>query len=153
MASDIKIEGIEELIAAFALLMPEIQNKSGRSAMRKMARAMTDKAIANAPVGETGNLVNSLRPSVRVMKGAVVAFTKSSQKGGFNGKGNHAHLIEFGHKLVKGKGPRRKTIGFVKAYPFLRPTLYGGRDKWLQMAVEGVEASLKKLEKKGRVFK
>ena len=153
MASDIKIEGIEELIAALATLTPEIQNKSGRSAMRKIARAMTGKAIANAPVGETGNLANSLKPSVRIMKGSVVAFTKASQKGGIDGKGNHAHLVEFGHKLVKGKGVRRKTIGFVKAYPFLRPALYGGRDQWLQMAAEGVEASLKKLERKGRIFK
>jgi len=151
-AVKIQIEGIEELIATLATLTPEIQNKSGRSAMRKIAEAMTQKAIAAAPVGETGNLANSLKPSVRVMGAgkAVVAFTKADQKGGATGKGNHAALVEFGHKLVKGSKLGRKTIGFVRPHPFLRPTLFNHKETWLQMAVEGVENSLNKLKKKGK---
>lgn len=147
-ASEVKIEGIDELIATLAQLTPEIQNKSGRSAMRRVSLEMSADLKANAPVGETGNLKNAVmqRASVHLMSGAIVAFAKV--KYGADA-GPHAHLVELGHALVKGKYLGRKTIGFVEAHPFMKPTLYNGRQKWVNIAAEGVEQALQKLKKKG----
>lgn len=150
---EFKIDGIEELIATLATLTPEIQNKSGRAAMRKLAKDMTATTKASVPV-KTGNLFNSLKDRVRVMGSAksVVAITYAKYDGKGDGSqgGNHAHLIEYGHKLVKGKYLGRKTIGFVPAQPFLRPTLFNYKDTWIKIAADGVALSLTKLKRRGK---
>lgn len=153
-AVSIKIEGIEDLIANLDRLVPELRYKTGRSTMRKVANEMAAKTIAAAPVGETGNLANAIRPSVKIFEpDAIVAFAKIDYG---TGKGNHAHLIEFGHANVKG-GKRfglfskGRVIGYVKPYPFMRPTLYSNEDRWLKLALEAVEKSLKRLQKKGKI--
>lgn len=55
-----------------------------------------------------------LRPNIK-------AFKSKYQDGGaiVAAKAPHAHLVEFGHVLVK-KG---KVIGYVPAHPFLRPAV------------------------------
>ena len=48
----------------------------------------------------------------------------------------HAHLIEFGHDLVKGgkKDKGGEVIGFIEGKPFMRPALERQRSKIYQMA-------------------
>ena len=42
-----------------------------------------------------------------------------------------AHLVEFGHAKVIGRGTSRETIGQVPAYPFLRPALDENKEEAL----------------------
>ncbi len=147
-AIQFKIEGVEELVSNLGTLVPEIQNKSGRSAMRYVSLAMAENVRRNAPVGDTGNLKNSIKNSVRVFPGAIVAFAKAGTTKGL--KGNHAHLVEYGHALVKGKYLGRRTLSQrVPEHPFMRPALWNNRAQYEKIAAEGVAAALTKLKRKG----
>lgn len=62
-------------------------------------------------------LRDSIKSVVRRYGNRVVCLVGPEYSGPYRGGANHAHLVEFGHQLVK-KGA---NIGFVPAKPFLRP--------------------------------
>jgi len=118
----IEIKGIEELIKTLDSLEPDMRIKAARSSMRLVAQKMQSNMERLVPRGKTGNLASNLKHSVKMFpeKNAVVAFGRvkySREKGG----GNHAHLLEYGHKLVKGRYART-TIGSVSYTHLTLPT-------------------------------
>lgn len=82
------------------------------------ARPLIDKEHLLAPVGETGNLAESIGAYRVSLKSASVlgeVRVGPRRKGGY--KGFHGHLIEFGFRTrSKGKGKP-----FVQAHPFAKP--------------------------------
>ncbi len=143
------IDGIEDIIKQLNKLEPEIRLKQARLAMRQVSNLMYGSAVTKVPVGETGNLANSLTRSVRIMgKHAMVAFVTASRSGGK--KGYHSNLIEFGHDLVVGKY-LQKTIKFIPPQPFLRPALYENEKQYEEIAAKAVERALNRLAKRGKI--
>lgn len=142
---NIKIEGIEELIKSLESIIPEYQQKAGRSAMRQVGREMAKEITKRVPV-DTGALKDSIRPKlpkitnygIRVSAGADYA------KGG-----NHAHLVEFGHKQVFRAGfGRYINKGEAPGQPFIRPALYANKEKYVKLILEATDKALSKLERK-----
>lgn len=123
-------------MARFEALRESLQGEALRVSVRKasnvMAREMRtvapvlDERTANSTAQEPGVLKGSIRVSVeRPVAGVVRAVIGPSRKAV-----RVAHLVEYGHRLVKGGksrvgpmgpvGPGRE-IGEVPEHPFLRP--------------------------------
>lgn len=132
-----KVTGTAEITARFESLRQAMRGEAVRSAARKasnvMAREMRtvapvlDERTANSTAQEPGVLKSSIRVSVSrpdnrdIVRALIGPNRKASRV---------AHLVEYGHRLVKGGksrvGPKGAVgpgvqIGDVSAYPFLRP--------------------------------
>lgn len=143
------VDGIEDIVRELRKLEPELRLRQARFAMRQITEKMYDTAISKVPVGETGNLANSLTKSVRVAgKHSIVAFVVAKRGG--SKKGYHSNLIEFGHDLVAGKYIQ-KTIKFIPPQPFLRPALYENETQYEEIAAKAVEKTLNRLAKRGKL--
>ena len=76
---------------------------------RVALKPLVTRIKALAPVGETGRLRRSIRSRVRTRGGLEIAIVAA----------RHAHLVEYGHRMVVGK----REVGRVPPHPFARPAL------------------------------
>ena len=104
------IEGLEEVRQMFRNLAersPQVYEQE----LTKTIDAVESSAKANVH-SISGNLVSSIKK--KITKG------RSELKGSVSAGGTkapHAHLVEFGHRLVNENG---EVVGDVPAHPFLR---------------------------------
>ncbi|TWU67306.1 Nuclease precursor [Crateriforma conspicua] len=67
------------------------------------------------------------------------------------GAGNHGHLVEFGHRLVRkiktADGVEKVEIGFVKPHPFLRPAAMETADEQTRTLAEVVRTEVEKFHR------
>lgn len=105
-----------------------------RGQVRKSALRLGRKIRAKAPVGDTGNLKKSIR--TRFSKDEL-----SADVGPTKGKGSHAHLIEFGHRLVTTDG---RSIGHVPAHPFITPAAEEERPKYISDMKQAIQGAVRK---------
>jgi HK97 gp10 family phage protein len=85
-----------------------------------------------APKGPTGNLKASIKTKFSPDQ-------LSAEVGPTHGKGSHAHLVEFGHKLII-KGKYR---GHVPAKPFMTPAAEEERPKYLSDLRQAIRRAVK----------
>lgn len=136
MAKAVSVIGLKNLDQTLKNLEPKLRAKLKKRAIRKALEPVHQSAVQRAPVGETGNLANSIKQSVtRDGLYGQVATSKLAP---------HAHLVEFGHRIVTKDG--KDTGKRAKATPFLRPAWDENNQRVLNTIVEEVETGLEKLE-------
>lgn len=148
--------GFPETQAGFKALRELIADKATRAAVRAGSEVISAEEIQEAPVLDhktaqstslepmaikSGIRINSVRKVSDYVIRALVGPRKGTRKA--------AHLVEFGHRLIKGgrswvdatgpKGPGR-LIGDVPAHPFLRPAY----ESSVKKSIEAFAAELKK---------
>lgn len=99
------------------------------SFLEEVARFVRDDAKGTAAfVDRTGNLRKSIgmRKSKFPKGGWIVkAAGRNKINGSTRARGFHAHLVEFGHRMVTSSG--RDTGKRVPPHPFMRPALEKGK--------------------------
>jgi len=154
MPMSLKTKGFPETQAGFARVRELVRTDATRSAVRVGGAVMVEEMKEGAPVLDEKNAgSNALEPNALktgiglrvepVRDGLVIAFI-----GPKRGTRRVAHLVEYGHRLIKGgksyvtaagaQGPG-KLIGEVPAHPFLRPAF---ETSW-QRSIEAFAAELK----------
>lgn len=124
---DIEITGESDMADALRSLPARISKEAAFDALVIAVQPLIAAARANAPV-DSGSLQQSIGLRlVRYKKGmqlfAVVGPRRGFGKGGRE-PANYAHLVEFGHRINRGKKTLRKggvSSGEVAPKPFLRP--------------------------------
>lgn len=150
--ADEHIRGGRELAQFLGALPVKLEKNIMRSASRAGANVFKAEAKLTVAVDE-GALRDSIRVSVKVKRGVIVASVKAGGK-----KAPHAHLVEFGtapHKIepanagalaIAGQPVRSVDHPGAKPSPFMRPAL----DAKSSEAVEAVAAQIRKrLTKEG----
>lgn len=125
---DVEITGLAELEKAFEALGRAGSKAALGAALRKAARPIADEANRLAPVGEDED-----KPANKRLRGSfkVRSTLSKNQRRGREKRGlarvyvgssaPHAHLYEFGHAQVHGRGQNRRVIRHVPGRPILRP--------------------------------
>jgi len=122
MPVTVSIEGLDEVDRQLARIGIEVRGKALTTAIRKAANAGKRQAQAAAPVGtepsgEFPPLKESIKTKVVERGERIVAII------GPDSKARHAHLVEYGHRMVVG-GPLKsggRVVGFVEGRPWFRP--------------------------------
>ena len=139
---DFQFEGIDQLEAAFDELGAALSKQVLQTALKKAGQVLADAASAGAPrderlepgtrarrIAESFVVRTALPKNQRRLRAKAGSVRQFAEVFIFN-TAPHAHLVEFGHKLVVGKrattrrGRRDqvlKVIGHVPAHPFARP--------------------------------
>lgn len=138
MASGIKvttsIQGLREMDQALTALGDSTRKSVLRRVLKHTLEPVAETAAALAPrgtrpAGRRVRLADSIRIKSRlksrVSKARYAKYGRSPY-GAMMFVGPsvpHAHLIEFGHQIVKGTrgGGNRRVVGFAPAHPFMRP--------------------------------
>jgi hypothetical protein len=137
MPMSLKITGFEELRGELGAMERAVSGDATLIAVRAAATPIRDEMATEAPVLDhktaqstaldPGALKSGISFSVRRLKDGLVMALIGPRKG----TRRAAHLVEYGHLLVKGgklhigpKGPEGegKIIGQVQQHPFLRPS-------------------------------
>jgi len=138
MPMSAKTTGFTQTQAGLAELRRLVREDATRAAVRVAAKVISDEMTQEAPVLDEktahstslppraikdGIRVNSIRKLVDGVIQALIGPRKGTRRS--------AHLVEYGHRLIKGgkshvgvKGPEGSgvLIGDVPAHPFLRPS-------------------------------
>lgn len=182
--------GLRDTLAALAGLKRAVRNKAMRPALTEASALVLARARTLAPPGETGLLRKSLTKKVKTYRqsGIVVgmvgpqtgtaagrrvagkrvrkltAFGRRAQALGVQ-PARYAHLVELGHRLVKGgRLPRARlgrvaaalsrgaagggrVIGHVEAHPFLGPAWRATRGQAVEVIARRIAAELEKAKK------
>jgi Bacteriophage HK97-gp10, putative tail-component len=138
MPMKLETRGLDEIQGVLKLMREASISQAAKDACRRGARVMAAEQKLRAPLLDAktaestaldpGTLRDSIRVYVRRMgDGVIRAWIGPNMRGK---KTNVAHLVEYGHRLVKGgksrvgitgaAGPGHE-IGDVPAHPFLRP--------------------------------
>ncbi|GAB6171996.1 hypothetical protein JCM15765_14740 [Paradesulfitobacterium aromaticivorans] len=126
-----ELSGIDDAVTRISKLDLET-TAAVRAVVRKSGLRLGRRMREDTPTGPTGNLKASIK----------TRFTPdqlSADVGPTHGKGSHAHLVEFGHALVK----NGKTIGHVPAHPFIQPTAEEERPKYLNGLKQAIRKAVK----------
>ena len=129
MARIVSINGERELYNAIKNLAGRFDPGKIEGFIEKAANVITKQAKENAPVGKTGNLKRGIVTKKWISKGHQTIYLSAVDYK----ISPHAHLVEYGHKLII-KGQKR---GKVKAYPFFRPAVDAKRDEALRIIENG----------------
>lgn len=141
----IKIVGFKEILKKIESMPKKMAEKLERKALRKSLKELASLVEAKAPVDD-GELKASIKVQVKKKRGEVVGSVLADSP--------HAHLVEYGHKLVKGGklGKGGKVIGFVEPSPtprgFMRASLDEYGEQLVHNTVKAVEEELKSMEDK-----
>jgi HK97 gp10 family phage protein len=160
-----RVDGIADVAAAFQRLGRALSDDAIKKAQRKAMEPVAAAARALAPRSSTRQGGKHLADTI------LIRHTLSKSQRRKNGKPRgpvtyvgssapHAHLVEFGHVLVHGRGTKRAVLGHVPAHPFLRPAwdskkgevvrIFG---KELGPAIERTWARIIKQQQKGKLSK
>ena len=153
------ITGYEELNRELGMLRGAVRVDATRQAVTEAAALIRDAMIEVAPVLDAttakstalspGELKSGIRFSVRKISDGLIRAVIGPRRG----TGRAAHLVEYGHRLVKGgvsrvgaKGPvgPGRQIGDVPAHPFLRPAYEASWQLSLEAFVGALRVSLKR---------
>lgn len=128
----VDIVGVEEALARISKMDMET-----RIAVRKQVRRSANrlrKNMRNRAPELSGNLKKSIRAKYDSDQlGADVGPTRPG--------GSHAHLVEFGHRLVTKDG---KSIGHVPARPFIAPAAEEERPKYVEDMKRAIQEAVRK---------
>ena len=106
MGANFKLIGDQQLLAQLKRMEQATTQQVIEKSFRTAARPLVEKAKANAPMGETGNLKKSIgifasRSQDRRSRIKAGLWVGPRIRGGF--KGYHAHLVEFGTETRRPK--------------------------------------------------
>lgn len=157
----IKVHGVEELQAAIRKLKKSVQFRINQAAVNAAGKVIREAVRDNIPTTNlhirSGNLKRSIQQAKekgRYGRDEAVTVIYTQKKGGF-----HAHLLEYGHRLVlwekQGRsrttgmflkppkfGNRKVKKGFVAARPFFRPAVDKSEGKVMLVYAETMRAGI-----------
>jgi HK97 gp10 family phage protein len=149
---DVQIKGLAQLQQALDELPAKIERNVLRGALRAAAGVIREEAQSRVPV-KSGALRDSIRVSVRVQRGRILATVRAGDKRAY-----YAGMVEFGtaRHVIKPKNAKKLFIGGLfrssvehpgaKQKPFMRPAF----DTKAQEAVlRAAEYIRKRLTKQG----
>jgi HK97 gp10 family phage protein len=150
--------GLDEVKANLQSIQQALREDAIKGALRDAAPIMRDEMSDRAPVLdektaqstslEPGALKAGMKVSVRMLVSGFVRAVIGPRRG----TGRAAHLVEYGHRLVKGGKSRitargavgsGREIGEVRAYPFLRPAYEASAQNVLVAIAESLWKRLK----------
>ena len=158
----LQVEGARELDAQFKTLADRLRRKYIKQAVRAVGSQIIRAARQNLRTnqsdrrrrtdeGKLTGLARSFqqRPSSKWPSAASVA------RRGIVGvsvghrwpEGAHAHLVEFGHKMVT-HWPGRREVGAVRGYPYFRPAMDAVRFKMPRIIANKVRQGLEREAKR-----
>jgi HK97 gp10 family phage protein len=160
----VKVTGLPEIDKRFAALTGPKQRAEHRKAVRAAGSVLikaTKPRIPDRKRREGGKLTGLKRSMFQVPSSKWKNAGQMRQQGnigtriGFRKRsGAHAHLVEFGHRIVprggKGKPSRSKVSGrfsrrkFVPPYPFMRPAMSASQGQMREAARQKIIAGIKK---------
>ncbi len=144
---DVAVEGGDELDRLLEQLPVEMRRSILPKATRAAATIVQKDAIRRISNNRDGRQPPGLARTI-VVKVRQYDYTITAVVGPVYLGVNHAHLVEFGHRLIKkikdADGSVRKVeIGFVPAHPFLRPaadeTINQQRDAIAKIVTESLK--------------
>jgi HK97 gp10 family phage protein len=119
-----EVRGSQDLQSRLRAVGQEIATKVTQQALEAGA-AVIKTAVEEVTPRKSGELASGLTSAVIV--------APSGQAGearvGFGHQDYKARWLEFGHRLVKGKGAKAHEIGRVSAHPFMRPAYETSKDE------------------------
>jgi len=138
--SSFAIKGIDSLIEAVAEIgdkaMPHVKVGADKGGSRVLAAAKAKVQV------DTGTLKAALiLRKQRVKPGKVLYYSQVTipgTKAGGKGGAHHIVPLELGHRLVV----RGKTVGSVKAYPFLRPAADENKEEVIDDIIDAMNKAL-----------
>lgn len=145
-AFDVKVtvdaKSLSLAVNQFRKLGPAIADQIEKRVLKKSLQAVFDDAVRRAPVGETGNLANGIRLRIKKVGPNIYGEVISTAQ--------HSHLIEFGHRLMRGprKG-RQKFVKWVGPRQFMRPAFLAHEKDVLPTAEREIAAILEAFSKAG----
>lgn len=134
-----ELKGLEELRSKFNKLDSNLQKKLARGAMRSAMRPMLNHAKSRVSI-VSGDLKSSLGITVRRRGGSFLGRVIARQP-----KGAHAHLVEYGHRLVLGSKRRGTTFDTgirVPEYPFLTPAFDAEKGEYVRIIASRIQQAL-----------
>ena len=149
---DIQLKGLEEVERRLRKLPANVERRVLKEALLDGGKPMLAEAQRRAPVG-----MPRRHPKSTPLRDALTLGLHKTAKGlvwvrlGVDYTKNRvAHLVEFGHRLVRGS----KTYGEVRPHPFIRPS-YDATKREVVQGIErnivvGVEREAGKLGRGGR---
>lgn len=141
----IKIVGFKEILKKLESMPKKMAEKLERKALRASLKDLATMVESKAPIDD-GELKASIKVQVKKKRGELVGSVLADSP--------HAHLVEYGHKLVKGGrlGKGGRVVGFVQPSPtprgFMRASLDEFGEQFVHNAVKAVEEELKSMEDK-----
>jgi len=172
---DFQFEGMDALIAAFDELGAALAKEVLQKALKKAAEPVADEMRALAPRGDDPNAKRRISESIVISTSlpknqrrlrAQAGTLKDFAEVFVYVNAPHAHLVEFGHRLVVGKrattrkGRKNQTlrvIGRVPAHPFARPAWDARKEEAFELLKSEVwkvlEATAKRLATQARTGK
>jgi hypothetical protein len=148
MSGRISVTGIKEVDDILRGLPKQINHRIMGAAHLDAARPLIESAkniVANRDkVENTGRLeqsIGGLRLSQRKSTEIGMVHVGPRRKKGVY-YGNHGHLVEYGHRLVSSKKTGKRQIGFVRAYPFIKPAFDKTAEQVGKNIVETVQKKL-----------
>lgn len=143
---EVDVTGIKETIGSLSHLPVELRERIQRKALRNTTAAMlaTAKTLAPKRRGEGSGKSISTRFAVgtKAKGNKLFAFVRN--------KAPHAHLMEYGFWLTKGKFFQKK-IKFVGSHPpggFMRAALVRNAEKSVATFKESVQDALRRMQKR-----
>jgi HK97 gp10 family phage protein len=109
----------QQLAEALRALADETRGAVLAAALEQGAEPIHAAAVERASVHRGPRRRPEAVPLAETIHIAVERVGKESATVGVGTNSKIAHLVEFGHELVRGD----KTVGHVPAYPFLRPAM------------------------------
>lgn len=159
MPMGVKIAGFAEMQAELKALGDAVRIGAVRDAAKEAAAVMRDEMRERAPVLDEKTAESTALAPGELKRGIGLWLRSAGEGlvmviiGPRRGTGRAAHLVEYGHRLVKGgasrvgargaEGPGRE-IGDVPAHPFLRPAFEASSQKVLDKFAEALRERLRK---------
>lgn len=170
----VTLTGVPELLAALKGLGEVGSRAALQGALKKGAEVTAVEARRLAPRGTEPKTKTRLANSIKVM--ANLSRSQKRKRGARRAEAEifvgptvpHAHLVEFGHVLVKARhegkvglvgrrGKKRKAfvktkrvIGHVPAHPFMRPAFDSTKERAAREVFKELGAELKKVARRYR---
>lgn len=151
-----EVTGLKELTEALLTLPDAIQKEAERTGVRNGLEAIAEEIRARAPKGDRGSIRyarrfrranKALHKRIFVRMGAKA---RSAVSGVVSVTAPHAHLVEFGHRIVTNKkakppkGPLKDTGKRAVARPFVRPGFAAKETEALDKLIDSINEALDK---------
>jgi HK97 gp10 family phage protein len=153
MVAQVKLAGLKAVLDSLADLNRTVRNKILRAAINDGSRPILDNMKARAPVGDTGQFRRSLGRRVRTYRQSGVVVVVIGPRKGFrvvtqrgtklvpHDPAKIAHLLEFGHVIVRGG----KAVGHAPPYPTIGPAMEEEKGAATQAIGDRIAAELAKI--------
>jgi len=140
----VEVEGLEQALSKLGTIGRTIARNQTKGIMLDAIEPIRVAVKAAAPVGPTGNLKRSIQKQIwehDKRRNRIDAEVYSKRP-----EGAHAHLVEFGHRIVTGGklGKGGRVVGSVPPHPFMRPAYDQTKDLATRIANDKIGDLIKR---------